>query len=304
MEFSFSKGARGFLVKQIQQAAGVPPDGIFGDVTQSAIAQIQRQAHLSPTGRVDAATLHALGVPLPDDFLLCMNLVNVMEGTGFGDCNETDIDGAGLTWGIAGFTTRHGEVQKLLAAYLAHRPTALGQWLPPFIERKVWRMLKQPGATTADWKALFFTAEGRVYPAWQRALHGCGSDPLMQTLQMQMARDRFWQLACNTALKYGFASLQARAFFLDVAVQNGGWKEKHHVLAERTVQWHSPNEPVRLQAAARVVAACAIPRWQADVKARKLAIAESAGRVHGLAIDLTCYALTAAPTFARTPSSA
>ena len=50
------RGARGDLVKQIQEKVGARPDGVFGPGTEAAVRQFQRGANLVPDGIVGPQT--------------------------------------------------------------------------------------------------------------------------------------------------------------------------------------------------------------------------------------------------------
>src|SRR5690606_34902066 len=89
----------------------------------------------------------------------------------------------------------------------------------------------------------------------------------------------------------GFSGLHACTFFLDVAVQNGGWRKSHLVVARRMVDWHGDDPVKALVVAARAVAACAMEQWRNDVLSRKMAIATGRGVVHGREYDLGDFAV-------------
>lgn len=59
----YRQGSRGAMVKQIQQALHLYPDGIFGPATAEAVKEFQRRNGLSADGIVGPATLAAL-IPL------------------------------------------------------------------------------------------------------------------------------------------------------------------------------------------------------------------------------------------------
>lgn len=289
--FHFALGARGFLIANLQEALGITADGIFGPATAARIQQLQGGHNLTITGCAGALEFRAAGLDWPTEFERCMNLVSCFEGTSFGDCNATDIDGAGLTMGIAGFTSGHGEVQMLLAHYLAAYPGALDALLPRPERQLLLRHLADR-APHAAWRSQFYDGEGKVKSCWQQAIAALGKDPYMRQLQLRLAATRFWKQAVAAATRLGFTSLQAHCFFLDVAVQNGGWRTQHEKSAQADPTWRSTHESDRLVAAARAVAGCAKSRWQADVLSRKLTIATGEGRVHDRRYSLAAFAIT------------
>ena len=56
----YKKGSRGEIVKQIQKALHLLPDGIFGQLTEDAVKTFQRIHGLTPDGIVGPATLTKL----------------------------------------------------------------------------------------------------------------------------------------------------------------------------------------------------------------------------------------------------
>jgi len=276
---SLKAGSRGFVVADLQRHLGISADGMWGPKTTAAVKELQRRAGLAESGCTGEAEYRALGVAWPGLFLRAMNFVSNLEGTGFGDCNATDIDGAGLTMGIAGFTTAHGEVQKLIRDYVAKRPQALNT-LSKSLRDRISHVMSW-NAEHYHWARIFYGGDGRVDKSWHVALRQWGQDPGMQKLQLDMAETRFWKRAARVTEHLGFKSDRAYVFFLDVAVQNGGWRPQHEVTVQKNAGWKSPDEVERLRAAAEAVADCAKSKWRRDVLIRKMAIARGEGVVHG-----------------------
>ena len=57
---NYKKGSRGEMVRQIQKALHLYPDGIFGALTEERVKQFQRENGLTPDGIVGPATLTKL----------------------------------------------------------------------------------------------------------------------------------------------------------------------------------------------------------------------------------------------------
>lgn len=313
MNHTFQIGCRGFLIMRLQNALGITADGIYGQQTETSVAHLQDRianasspaydsmsamphalpaspAALSPRGHAGPCEIQSLGLTWPSSFERAMQLVCGFEGTGFGDCNRRDIDGAGLTMGIAGFTTAHGEVQELIARYVSLKPDCLGV-LPDAVQTKLLGLLSQRDQPAAHWRRLMYGADGCVFSHWGEAFARWGRCPQMQALQLEMAHERFWKPAINAAESLGFSSIRAKTFFLDVAVQNGGWRRSHLVLAKRMIDWMSDNEARALAVAARAVAASSKEAWRNDVLSRKMAIATGRGIVHGRMWELDHFAV-------------
>lgn len=290
MEIAYRIGSRGFVVQGLQNALGLPPDGRFGSRTAAAVAAKQLQLGSPATGDANKPTFAALAVTWPDEFERCMNLTSALEGTGFGDCNAADIDGAGLTLGVAGFTSASGEVQELLNRLFAARPEAV-EALPRQTSSQVRDAIARR-AGAAEWRRLFYGTGNSVKAKWVSAFRTWGQLAEMQAAQLQMARARFWQPAIAAANQLQIESLAGKALLFDVGVQNGGWAQRHQRQYElRLAQEKPADETAKLRLIAQVVAACAASRWQADVLARKLMFADGGGTVHGEQFELLDYAI-------------
>lgn len=74
----------------------------------------------------------------------------------------------------------------------------------------------------------------------------------------------------------------------DIAVQNGGFKEKH--MKEFNKITKDGTQASLLRAVATAVSNTALPEWRKDVYKRKMIFADGAGIVHGDYFDLDCYA--------------
>ena len=58
----YKKGSKGEIVKQIQKALHLYPDGIFGSITEEAVKEFQKSNNLTADGIVGPATLAKLGI--------------------------------------------------------------------------------------------------------------------------------------------------------------------------------------------------------------------------------------------------
>ena len=289
-EVSLARGARGFLVSRIQKKLGLVADGTFGGITESAVGAQSHQSGGNPALAGPAFHQH-IGLPWPSEFERCINLVSVMEGTGFGDCNRRDIDGAGVTMGIAGFTTAHGEVQLLLRQLNEQAPDEVDR-AGPAVATSLRQLLANDHSRTI-WDNTLYDSHGLVRREWLSAFHTWGQSGIMQRLQLDHVRRFMWEPACKTAASLGFHSLRARCLFLDIAVQNGGWKARHQSFARFDPGWQSGSETERMLIVARSVSMGAHRKWRADVLKRKQTIARGDGIVHGIRIRLQHYGIPA-----------
>jgi peptidoglycan hydrolase-like protein with peptidoglycan-binding domain len=114
------RAVRGEVVRRLQlklQSAGFDPgpvDGVFGSDTEGAIKGFQNKLQHPVNGKLTDQTWSALmQTPPPDISDRCLQLTADFEGHGFQRV-AGNFDGAGLTWGIIGFTLQHGEIQTIL----------------------------------------------------------------------------------------------------------------------------------------------------------------------------------------------
>lgn len=285
-EMALRQGARGFLVRDLQEALGCVADGVFGDRTARAVEDARARAGMGVGGGACARLHTFLGIRWPSEYLRCLNLTSVLEGTSFGDVNATDIDGAGLTFGCVGFTTAHGEVQEVLRRFLASAPEAgNGTRIGDDVRSHV-----SGAPSDAAWKAFAFDCRGVVRRELAGLLAEWGRHPQMRAVQVDYVHELFWQPASATCARLGLKTLAAQAMLFDVQVQNGGWGARHEQALEAPLA-SLADESRRLAAMARAVARCANPRWRGDVLRRKMLFALDSGVVHGIRIDLRSFAL-------------
>jgi len=112
------RAVRGMLITQVQEGLrthGIDPgpsDGLFGDQTARALATYQKAVDLPPSGAVDAETWQLLVSPQPPGLReRCLQVTADFEDHGFARVIG-NVDGAGLTWGIIGFTLASGSLQR------------------------------------------------------------------------------------------------------------------------------------------------------------------------------------------------
>lgn len=288
MEEALLLEARGYCVKALQQALGVHTDGRFGPQTYEAVVKAELQLGRKARGRADADVFAHLGMPWPTEFERVLALIIELEGTSYGDCNSCDRDGAGLTMGIAGFTTRHGEVQAILETFLRHVPEAW-TWAPHALQQQL-RKLMEEHASVAEWEGILLDTKRRPLPTVRAALAAWGQHPFMQELQRSWVYQRFWQPAVKFAKKLELDTPAGRAMLFDVWVQNGGWRQDHVRHYEKLLR-AGASERERLHAVALAVAAASRAPWRADVLSRKLLFARAAGMVHGTFYSLAAQAV-------------
>lgn len=269
-------------------------DGDFGGGTERAVRSLQASLGKSQTGCADPATWqHATGQEWPSLFERCLQVTARLEGQGY-QMVTGDFDGAGLTWGIIGFTLKHGEIQALIREAMLRDPdlvrSAFGTAADDLLQRLIendWKKLK-------DWADSISIGANRasVVQPWRDGFRALGQAPLMKQLQRDRARRQYFEPALATAHDLRLDGDLGAALAFDVQVQNGGVKKADRKTFEaRMARISSPSPLTQRTLLADLVAASASARWRADVAARKRAIATGLGEVHGMRLDLSAWGM-------------
>ena len=296
----FGKGLRGMIAKRIQldlarQRFAVGPiekfaDGIFGNDTANALSRLQAARRLPVSGAVDTATWQQLtSEPLPTLFERCLSITAEFEGHGFG-LLQGNFDGAGLTWGVIGFTLSNGEIQKLLGEAEAAMPGTMARVLGPLAF--IWRdTMALPLARQVAWAHSISSGPNKAdVPAdWRAAFMRLGDEPIVKRLQMQRAFDGYFEPAAATARQLQLASELGVALAFDCHVQNG--RSRVRAVAELApLAGQLPEREMRARLARRV-AALSAPRWRADVLGRKTTLASGEAVFRGRSYRLALWGL-------------
>lgn len=286
----FARGLRGMIAKRIQldllrQGFFVAPadkfaDGIFGGDTVDALSRLQTARALPVTGAVDTPTWQQLTPDaLPTLFERCMSITAEFEGHGFG-LLQGNFDGAGLTWGLIGFTLSNGEIQKLLAEAEAVVPGTLDRVLGPLAAE--WRtQTARPLAQQVAWADGLSSGADKatVPPVWKSAFARLGDEPVVKRLQLQRAYDAYFVPAAATARKLRLGSELGVALCFDCHVQNGS--SRVQAVAELAPLAAQLSDAQMRQRLAQRVADLSAPRWREDVRGRKTTIASGGGLFRG-----------------------
>lgn len=297
----FSRGLRGRIARHIQAdlqragfVSGAPDqfvDGIFGGDTETALRAFQAGRGLPVHGAIDGQTWAALTPDaLPTLFERCLGITADFEGHGYGKL-QGNFDGAGLTWGIIGYTLKHGGIQAVLAAAESAEPGLLQRCMGPLAA--TWQaVVARPLAEQVAWADSISSGPSKsgVPAEWRDAFDRLGSEPAVQWQQMQRAYDDYFVPCAKSGWALGLRSELGFALAFDVHVQNGRFKQSAFDLAA-ALPADTP-EAERRRRLANAVADSANPRWAEDVRRRKLAIAEGAGSVHGRAYRLEGWGLS------------
>ena len=282
----FARGSRGGIIRAVQQNLATEGcytgivDGQYGGGTERAVSSFQTQAALPITGSVDDVSWTALmRQPVPSIFERALQLTAAFEGHGF-TIVEGNWDKAWLTWGIIGFTLKHGQIQEILLEIESRNPAFLRD---AFGDQSAMllKVIQSPPADQESW-ANSISEGANVKEPWRSGFQRLGNQPVVQGIQLERARVAYFQPAVLTATAYELISERGLALAFDVHVQNGGVNK---VARAAILKRKYKNEPARRVAIASAVANAAKAVFRADVLARKLTIATGSGIVHGEAFS-------------------
>lgn len=278
---------RGGLIKDLQArlaAAGASPgllDGVYGGDTETAIRQWEQAQGATPTGKVtDEMWQRVVGDP-PPIFDRCLQLTGAFEGHGY-ELVAGNFDDAWITWGIIGFTLKHGELGRMLKEIRANDPALIRDAFGP-LEGELVAVLDASDTRKRDWANSISIGQNRrrVREDWSAAFRRLGAQPEVQAIQRRFARG-YWDIAMRDAERFGLRSEMGLALAFDVAVQNGGADAGDRARIQKKLQANPPQtEQDRRIIVANGIAEGSKPQWIEDVRRRKLAIATGSGAVHG-----------------------
>jgi peptidoglycan hydrolase-like protein with peptidoglycan-binding domain len=276
----------------IATGSTISPDGDFGSKTLEAFNTWQA-SHGQP--RSDGITANQWSVLTggnpPSLFDLCLQLTASFEGTGFKGA-VGNFDGAGVTFGIIGFTAKDGELGRLVADAKRADPTILTRCfgdLSSALEHGL-------GAASVADRVAFgasISTGTRMYnlqEQWRQAFERFGSEPTVKRLQLARAFNVYWTKAKEIFARYDLTQALDAALAYDIAVQNGGVKASADEEIRRRIAGVTDPQHKRTIIAEEVRDAAAA-RWRADVFSRKSAIATGSGLVHSAHYELVDWGL-------------
>lgn len=301
-----ARGAVGELVRKLQRALGEKGfdpkgvDGDFGNNTLTALLSFQQASQLAASGEVDTSSWTGLtGQPMPNLRERCLQLTARFEGHDF-TLAQGNFDGAGVTWGVIGFTLKHGELGKIVFDIQRSHPelvaAAFGDHADELLS--VLRSSREERLRWAD--SITLSDKVRIAEPWRSAFARFGELAEVQAKQLELADEDYYQPALTTAQELGLTSELGIALCFDIHVQNGGVKADARRRLDRDLDRHPTggNEQITRILLAHAVADEASAEYREDVRARKLAIAVGAGRVHGSLYVLRNWGLDESPAVA------
>jgi hypothetical protein len=210
---------------------------------------------------------------------------------------QGNFDGAGITWGIIGFTLKHGELSKIVLEVQRQAPQLVKQ----AFGAKAGELLEIMRAPTARQMAFadsisLGASKVRLAEPWRTGFRKFGELEQVQAVQLEHANRDFFQPARRTAQTLRLKTELGLALAFDVHVQNGGIQPEAKAEIQRHVAQHPMEREQDLRVAiAHAVANHSAPQFRQDVLSRKLTIATGGGQVHGGSFVLRNWGLAELP---------
>ncbi len=280
----FAKGAVGRIVRRIQEQLGfVAPhaDGWYGDDTHDAVLAFQQAHALPASGEVDTATWTAImGVPVPSVEDRSLQLTAHFEGNDF-TLAQGNFDGAGITWGIIGFTLKDGEIGSVVQEISDKRPELLQEAFGSLAGDLV-ALVKRPWPEQLAFADSISVGKNKVLgEPWLTSFRRFGEIADVQAVQLERVKVDYTDPADKAAAKWGLTSELGRALAFDIQVQNGGIKDAARATINAALKGKAPPPEAELRAIiANAVADASATKWREDVRTRKTTIATGVGEVH------------------------
>src|SRR5262245_16087687 len=293
------RGARSELVRQLQvglHRAGSYKgtlDGDFGDGTAKAVVKFRVKHGLGRDEIVDAATWRAAtGKSVPILRERAIAVTAAFEGHGFGRA-AGNYDGAGLTWGIIGFTLSSGNVPRLVLEAEARRP---GCVVATFGKKgnELLQVMRGPRTRQLAWADSISsgTSKSNVVEPWRSCFSRFGEIPEVQEIQIEHVNASYFQPAKRTARELGLRSELGIALCFDIHVQNGSISPSAMQRISRELKANRIHKEREVRIIiANAVADSARPQYREDVRSRKMTLATGAGKVHGATYVLRNWGL-------------
>jgi peptidoglycan hydrolase-like protein with peptidoglycan-binding domain len=277
-------------------AVSIPVDGLFGRQTQDALSALQTRQGFPNTGTVaDTTWTFLMRSPAPLIFERALQATASFEGTGFTQV-VGNFDGAGVTWGIVGFTLVNGELGAVLATINQRYPDLIAKAFGHDADTVV--SITGAATTKADkiaWADSISRGPNKysVAEPWRTYFSDLGSYREVQKIQVDRARDVYWGTAVRDVNALGLGEELDYSLLFDVAVQNGGMRSKNRVAnAQAAFKAQKPRSAKQKRSIiAQVVADTIGSRYKQDVLSRKMTIATGTGVVHSANYKLSDWGL-------------
>ena len=298
-------------------------DGVFGNGTRTAVVAFQTSAGLTADGIVGPATWSAMFPPAPSTATAstastasapaaapssvagqslawrCLSLTGSIETSlpvpgCFGSLSG-NFDGQGISYGAIQWALGQGSLAPLFQKLCTQNADVVSAVFGANATVFTHTFTEASHADQMTW-ATGIQSNNQVQEPWKSQFKTLGTRAECQALQISMAHDRYTS-ALTLCRTYGLVSERAVALMFDIMVQNGGISGTVHeqIESDFAALGATTDETPKLEIVARRRAAACNPKWQSDVLARKMMIAQGQGTVHGTKYDLADqYSITLA----------
>jgi hypothetical protein len=275
-------------------------DGIFGGATLSAVKAFQKNEGLKVDGIIGPETARKLFgdkvnelsnlsiTNYPLDYR-CLCLTGSFEtGKMPPECFSAlsgNFDGQGISFGALQWNFGQGSLQPLLREMIKEYREVIESIFHdklPILE-EVLKNSREEALEFAD--SIQHPVKHYIYEPWKGMFRELGRTKEFQAIQLRFA-SKIYGNAKRHVEEYGLRSERGVALMFDIIVQCGSIKKmtKEKILSDFN---NSTSEVSRLEIIALRVSEQVKPRWQDDVKSRKLCIARGEGYVHNILYNLS-----------------
>lgn len=325
MEPVFAHGCAGRLILRFQEALSKKPfealpsrdvNGKFGDATRAAVRLVQEQLGEPVTGTVNAVLWKKVtGGDWPEDFLRALQLLGAFEGHGYTKA-AGNYDGAGMTWGIAGFTivwselvedpktktkTRvyhHNSLHECLKRIFAQQHDVAVAAFGKERAKKLEEALKLTPAKLFEFAVSITDPkdDGVLVKEWQEGFALLGAGEKVRDIQDELAREWYWKKSGPIAKRFddlGMDSEQMRQMCFELLVNPGAFTADRVKLARERIEKLPKDAPLpaKLGVIADLFVEKAATKNKADIRERKGTIANGYGMVHRKSYRLAGWGL-------------
>jgi hypothetical protein len=221
-----------------------------------------------------------------------------------------NFDGMGISFGALQWNLGQGSLQPMLKAIDQEHPDVIDELFQDQATAFRAMLAAEPREQLAWARSIQDTSppRPRVAEPWHGLFKALGQRDECQQAQLRAAQE-LYQDALALCKSFGVWSERAVALLFDIKVQNGSISPaitaqiRQDFANLAAAASDNDAEVARLRIIANRRADAASAAWAADVRARKLTIANGVGTVHGRAFDLEQdYAIALRP-FAPPPES-
>lgn len=196
-----------------------------------------------------------------------------------------NFDGQGLSFGALQWNLGQGTLQPILSGLFSRdRDTIAGIFGADKVQT-LQNVLTQSRSEQIAWGgSISLNGGGTLQSDWCQAFKQFGQTDCCQSAQLEAA-EPYLQRAKALCDEFGLATERGYALMFDIAVQNGTVSASARSWIEAQGGTDALAEKEKLALIAQAVAQASSPAYRNDVLARKMAIVDGSGIVHGTYFD-------------------